>query len=73
MPREWRELRHKDGIRVYTQRSKKSRDPDAPVPLLLLFGTIRGTTRWSMIQLSYSYTLDFMRLSQTHWRSLGLM
>ncbi|KAE8990073.1 hypothetical protein PF011_g18503 [Phytophthora fragariae] len=45
MPREWRELRHKDGIRVYTQRSKKSRDPDAPVPLLLLFGTIRGTTR----------------------------
>ncbi|GMF21577.1 unnamed protein product [Phytophthora lilii] len=45
-PREWRELRHKDGIRVYTQRSKRSKDSSAPeptVPSLLLFGTIQGT------------------------------
>ncbi|GMF43624.1 unnamed protein product [Phytophthora fragariaefolia] len=45
-PREWRELRHKDGIRVYTQRSKKSRVKDAPeptVPSLLLLGTVQGT------------------------------
>ncbi|KAE8986469.1 hypothetical protein PF011_g19973 [Phytophthora fragariae] len=57
-PREWREQRHKDGIRVYTQRSKKSRDPDAPVPSLLLFGTIHGTLDDVMYAVSASNDED---------------
>lgn len=43
-PREWRELRHKDSVRVYTLRSKKtSAANESTVPSLLLFGTIQGS------------------------------
>ncbi|EGZ14724.1 hypothetical protein PHYSODRAFT_509427 [Phytophthora sojae] len=60
-PREWRELRRKDSIRVYTQRSKKSKDPDAlepTVPSLLLFGTIKGTLNDVMYAVSASCDED---------------
>jgi hypothetical protein len=60
-PREWRELRHKDGIRVYTQRSKRGADPDTPeptVPSLLLFGTIQGNLHDVMYAVSASNDED---------------
>ncbi|KAL3659937.1 hypothetical protein V7S43_015238 [Phytophthora oleae] len=59
-PKEWRELRRKDNIRVYTQRSTKSGDPDAEstVPSLLLFGTIQGTLNDVMYAVSASNDED---------------
>ncbi|KAH7491346.1 uncharacterized protein KRP23_269 [Phytophthora ramorum] len=60
-PREWRELRRKDGIRVYTQRSKKGNDSGAAgltVPSLLLFGTIQGALNDVMYAVSASNDED---------------
>ncbi|OWZ04940.1 LOW QUALITY PROTEIN: hypothetical protein PHMEG_00023067 [Phytophthora megakarya] len=60
-PKEWRELRRKDSIRVYTQRSKRSKDPTAAeptVPSLLLFGTIQGTLNDVMYAVSASNDED---------------
>ncbi|KAG2508543.1 hypothetical protein JM18_009209 [Phytophthora kernoviae] len=60
-PREWRELRQKDDIRVYTQRSKKSSDPavnEPIVPSLLLFGIIEGSLHDAMYAVAASNDVD---------------
>ncbi|KAL4140763.1 hypothetical protein PRNP1_015043 [Phytophthora ramorum] len=62
-PREWRELRRKDGIRVYTQRSKKGDSGAAglTVPSLLLFGTIQGALNDVMYAVSASNDEDIKK------------
>ncbi|KAG7387890.1 hypothetical protein PHYPSEUDO_013541 [Phytophthora pseudosyringae] len=61
-PREWRELRQRGGIRVYTQRSQKNKsEPDGAdpsVPSLLLLGTIQGTLNDVMYAVSASNNED---------------
>ncbi|RLN20095.1 hypothetical protein BBJ28_00021360 [Nothophytophthora sp. Chile5] len=60
-PKEWRELRQKESIRVYTQRSKKKSDSaveEPSVPSLLLFGTVAGCLNDVMYAVAASNDVD---------------